>query len=286
MTQVDPKTLARSAQGLLNAAKAVVAATKQIQKLESDPEKTAFLVGAELAKLDKAIAVLADAGATTAEARRWRSEAAARNDAVKERVRSRLAAELAELLSERGLAVEGNLPELRCGVITIELLFDKGEARLFYGPRISVLGRSKLVAKELADAVAGQMEALAKAPLDGKAFLTDVRDAWRRVCRDEGKDPAMGPTVPVVAVLDALAWKRQGGRFRADPVRENFASYGRVQFSYDLHRLVERRLGDDELRLTVATREQTKSEAESLWVPRTARGEGTHFGGLAFRRAI
>jgi hypothetical protein len=280
----DPKALGRGVAALQSSAKALGEAFRTATKMDAEPEKHAFLIDAELAKIDKALATLGEAPGLRQELTAWTREVRARVEPIKDRVRSLLAAALAKELAAFELTVEGNLPELRCSVLTLELLFDKAEVRIFYGPRIELLGKAKLDPKPAAEAVKAALDELSKQPLDPKEFLQQTREAWQRAARLAGEDPAKGPTIGVVEVLEQLALLKQGKSFRANPTRENFTSYGRVQWSWDLYRLSERRLGDEELRLTVATREQTKSEATSLWVPRTARGEGTHIGSLAFRK--
>lgn len=281
----DTKALAKAARSLQSAAADLAAAAKQLEKLEADLDHQAFPADEALRAAEKALRALAPLSATVAEGRAWAEGLRARVDPAKERSRAALAAALSRELAAAGLpALEGNLPELRCGVLTLELLFDKGEGRVHFGPRIELLAKSKLDPVALTEAARGALEALSSEPLDEPAYVAEVHAAWVRVCRIDGLDPATGPTASLVSVLDQLAWGRQSARFRANPTREAFTGYGRVQLAWDLFRLSTRRRGDLELKLTVATREQTRTDADSLWIPRTARGEGTHFAGLAFRR--
>ena len=97
--------------------------------------------------------------------------------------------------------------------------------------------------------------------------------------RDEDEQPS---AVPIIGVMQEMAFLKQKRSFRTDPTREHFTSYGRVKFSYDLARLKTRRLGGKELRLGVASMQQTKSEKTSLWVPKLLHGNGTHYASVLF----
>lgn len=280
----DTKSLAKAARSLQAAATDLAAAIKTLDKLEPDLDRQAFAADEALRDAEKALRTLAPVADTLRDARALTEALRARVDPAMERSRAALAAALARELSALGLPpLEGNLPELRCGALTLELLFDKAEARVWFGPRIELLGKARLDAAAVAAAAKGALDALS-GPLDEAAFVAELHDAWVRACRLAAQDPGAGTTVSLIAVLDQLAWGRQSARFRANPTREAFTGYGRVQLAWDLYRLGTRRHGDLELKLTVATREQTRTDTDSLWVPRTARGEGTHFAGLAFRR--
>lgn len=280
----DTKAVIKTAQALATASKDLAAAMKQLAKLELDLERNVFAADAQLAGAEKALATLADAQQIAGDARVWARALRQRVDPLKDRARSQAAAALSRELTALGLSLDGTIPELRCGVLTLELLFDRNEMRIHFGPRIALLGKAKLDAKEASAAVKAALDGLSAVALDETAFIAEIHRAWQRACRLDALDTATGPTVGIVEVLDQLAWGRQSARFRANPTRESFEGYGRVQLAWDLFRLSTRRHGDLELKLTVATREQTRTEAEHLWVPRTARGEGTHFGGVAFRR--
>jgi len=82
--------------------------------------------------------------------------------------------------------------------------------------------------------------------------------------------------------MQEMSFLKQKRSFRIDPKKENFTSYGRVKFSYDLAKLKTRRFGDKELRLVVASLEQTKKEETSLWVPKIPQGDGTHYASVVF----
>ncbi|GMV42758.1 MAG: hypothetical protein AMXMBFR64_44740 [Myxococcales bacterium] len=279
----DTKAVIKHVEGLASAFKDLAAAARQLAKLDPELERNVWVADAALVSAEKALSTVG-AVVPLADARAWVGVLRQRVDALKDRARSQTAAALSRELAALGLGLEGTIPELRCGVLTLELVFERAEVRIHFGPRIAQLAKAPLDAKEAAAAVKAALDALSPAPLDEPAYIAEVHGAWRRACLLGGQDTATGATVPIVAVLDQMAWGRQSARFRANPTRESFEGYGRVQLAWDLYRLSLRTHGDLELKLTVATREQTRSEAENLWVPRTARGEGTHFAGVAFRR--
>jgi hypothetical protein len=100
----------------------------------------------------------------------------------------------------------------------------------------------------------------------------------------EGSVPEGAP-VPLPSVLFEIAIMRQKAGFFSDPVRENFASYGRIQFAYDLFRLKNRIIDGFELKLLVANMLQTKHDDAHIWIPSSSGDDGTHFASVYFSRA-
>jgi hypothetical protein len=195
---------------------------------------------------------------------------------LNERMRGRMIAELDELLRADGLKLEGRIPNLRCGALTLELRGGvKPDVRIHYGPRLSVLATVPCEAKAIASQVRVVQDALEGETFEDAPFLEELRSAWRAAVARAGG--VTGEKAPIVAILSEMAVGRQGRAWLRNPDRSHFAPYSLVQFSYDLGRLRSRRLGDEELVLTVATRDQTRSRDEHLWVA------GTHYAWLAFR---
>ena len=114
-------------------------------------------------------------------------------------------------------------------------------------------------------------------PLDPSAFVAELTGAYEAARRHAAAAPHA--PVPLLQVLQALVLQRQSPAFLADPVRENFHAYSRVQFSYDLSRAGPR----GAIALGVAAHAQTKRAEDHLWVPTSPSGEGTHFASLSVR---
>ncbi len=195
-----------------------------------------------------------------------------------EREKNRLMAELDEALRRDGYRLEGHVPKLKCGPLTLELVTgEQPEIRVHYGPAVALLATCKPVPSEVAAEVRAQMKLLEGEPLDDDVFLKEIRVAWRVAMARGGAEA--GDKVPIVNVIAELAVGRQTRGWRNNPQKLSFQPYGRVQFAHDLARLGTRRVGHEELVLTVATRDQTKSEADHLWV------SGTHYAYVSFKLA-
>jgi len=207
------------------------------------------------------------------------AEAAAQREVV------RMLETLHQRLEARGLPLEGRYPELTCGLFT--LLFEnttKGlVVSLFYGPRIARLEQIPgAEVDKIEKAVVEAAKALEDGLLAADAFLPALLAAWRMAHLRSGRTPD-GP-VPILSVLAELCFSAQDDRFLRNPAKGTFRPYGQVSFSYQLYRCGERTTGDMTLGLGIATREDVRN-GDSLWVPRTARGEGVHYSTLTFRRS-
>ncbi|GIX45975.1 MAG: hypothetical protein KatS3mg131_0186 [Candidatus Tectimicrobiota bacterium] len=195
-------------------------------------------------------------------------------------IQQRFATELERLLRAEDLELRGQLPELRAGLFTLEVNAVSGRVIIWYGPKQERMGTAPLTPQ----AVFHQMQRLRQAlsaPFDSEAFLARLFDAYRHAVQREGKAP--GEPARILAVLVELALLLQDRRFYTDPRREHFRSYGRVQFSYDLYRLRQRRLPTHEFALVTATRAYTTKRQDFLWVPSNERGEGTVYSHVVFR---
>lgn len=273
--------LAKAAKLAGRAAAAVAAA----ERLATDVERNAFTLAR---RAEKALTALAALGGFPETLERARQRAGTLRDAAessRRRAQASIPALLSEKLAPAGLLLEGALPELRCGLLTLRFRPEakKPVVEVFYGPGVARLKVLPVDADAVAKAVADAHRELAAEPLDETAFLRALRAAYRVVFARRG-EPDDGRPAPLPEVMAEFAFARQPARFRTDPVREAFVSYGRVRFSFDLFRLQRRELDGETLRLGIASREQTRKPEHHLWVPTDLRGHGTHFADLAFRR--
>ncbi|MBM4353865.1 MAG: hypothetical protein FJ109_08725 [Deltaproteobacteria bacterium] len=193
--------------------------------------------------------------------------------------------ELHRRLAAAGLTLDGRFPELSCGIFT--LLFEsttKGlVASLYYGPRIARLEQvAGAEVDKVEKAILEARRSLEDGLLPPGRFLPALLDAWRMAHFRRGRNPE-GP-VPILAVLAELCFAAQEERFLRNPSKGTFRAYGQVSFSYQLFLSEERAADGMSLGLGIATREDVR-DGDSLWVPRTARGEGVHYATLTFRRS-
>lgn len=261
------------------AAKAIDAWRKAAAKTPADPlavREAATKVAETLAKIP---GIESEARALAAEAKAS-ADAAGR---VLDRERAVLAGKVVAALRQAGIPVDGNLPTLRAGVFSLEFSFlAKGACTIWFGPKKERLASCPLDPEAIASKVVELDRALLADDPAGGDFLADLDRAYRVAAFRKGV--ADGERVPLPLVMAELAFARQDATFLADPRREHFETFGRVEFAARLSRQRERRHADRELRLDVATMAQTRKPEDHLWVPTGRTGDGTNFATLRFVR--
>ncbi len=279
MTERIPDFL-KAAKATQAAAKAVEAASKVLAKEASGPAAIAEAADAAVTALKKVVPTDTLASAVREE---LASKAAVARAAL-ERERALLAGAVAAELAKMGMKAEGHLPMLRAGVLTLEFNFGpKGRCVAWFGPRHERLADCPLEAVAIAAKAAELDKALLGGEFNEAAFLADLHAAYRTCAVRQGV--AEGDRVPLTALLAEVAFRRQRPAFLADPKRETFMPYGRVEFACALSRLKTRRHGDRELRLDVATMAQTRRPEDHVWVPRGRSGDGTQYATASFVKA-
>ena len=275
------KPILKAANDLKNAGNIL----RECEKLRSDLNRNAFVLETHVDKLDKTLGKLKNLNQLITAAGQWREKLLKEASQAQEKFKNTIAAELAELLKPHGIEIRGNFPELKCGILTLLFSFKKGgSVRVYYGPKISLLKKVRVEAKKIAEEVISLLRGLNEPPLDDERFIKEIYTSYSRALSREGRknEEERLSAVPIGAVMQEIAFLKQKRSFCIDPKKENFTSYGRVKFSYDLARLKIRRFEKKELRLVVASMEQTKKEEKSLWVPRIPQGGGTHYAFVVF----
>jgi len=194
-------------------------------------------------------------------------------------------AKLEKELQGQGLSLSGHYPELRSGLFTIELDFEKWCAMLWYGPKQERLTQCALSPIEVAK-VTDDLRKQLGSQLSGEVFLQRLQNAYQRVLIITGSKD--GDPAPIIKVLSELAHLLQEPRFHQDPKREHYKGYSRADFSYDLFRVHQSEPSDlfhRKLRLVVATRALTRRRQDFLWVPDDETGKGTVYSHLQFEEA-
>jgi hypothetical protein len=177
----------------------------------------------------------------------------------------------------RDTTLEGQYPDLRAGLFTIGLDFDKGKANVWYGPKQENLGQCSLSVKEVAAKIK-DIRSQIGSKIGEEELIKKIQEA---AFRSMGKD--FKGAVPLTNILTELAFSIQSSKFRQDPKKENFESYSRADFSYDLFRIRQAQHGiltKQKLHLIVATRGHTRKREDFLWVPEDLRGKGTAYSHL------
>jgi hypothetical protein len=268
------KALSRQAAALRRAARAL----RDVEALPSELGAAAYAAAKTSLGLEATLREIEDRAAAEALAR-FAADLSARVRAALEDAGARLAAEVATRLSPE-TPLGGQLPELRWGLLRLEFRLSgpRPQVVLWYGPRVAALGRVPPEAERICAAAREARASLDREPLEPQTFFARVREAYEAARRR--RDLSQGVPVPILEVLRDLALSRQSAAFRADPIREKFRSYGRVQFSYDLFRAGTH----GEIVLGVAAHAQTRRPEDHLWVPTSPTGDGTHFATLALRK--
>jgi len=267
--------------------KKVAALLRECERLRDDLNKNAFVLETRLEMLHAALRDPGDIQEGMSAAERFREGLFKEAREAQEKFKNSIASDLAALVKPHGLEIQGNFPQLRCGVFTLLFSFDKGgSVTVYYGPKVTNLKKVPIEAAKISEAILSLRKELDDPPLHEEQFMEDLYRAYARVFsrggggarQDEGH-----PSVPIVDVLTEMALLKQKRSFHIDPRKENYTSYGRARFSYDLARLKAKKLGTKELRLLVASLEQTRKEETSLWVPIIPQGDGTHYAFVSFR---
>mgnify|MGYP001026414570 CR=1 FL=1 len=182
-------------------------------------------------------------------------------------------------LKTMGLSLSGQYPELRAGLFTLELDFDQWETKLWYGPKQELLGRCDLSVNKIVNLLASEMKRLGSR-LSEDELLEKLRKAYYRVVGINCREPA-----PIIQVMAEMSFLIQNARFLQDPKRENFISYSRADFSYDLFR-VKKGIYQSGLHLRTATRAQTRQRFDFIWVPNDESGNGTAYSHLQIEEKV
>ena len=273
-------------EGLKRAATALVAATRAMGKVQGigKSDRPAFFEMQEACQAAlKALEKTPPVDARVQEARTRLQEMQDQAARALERERALLAGRIAAALQEAGLAVRGQLPLLGVSAFTVEFVQRrKPLCVVWLGPRQEKVGECALDPEAILRTVKAADEALFGSPLDEEATLRDLHEAYRMACLR--RQASEGDRVPLTSVMVEMALQRQAASFWADPVREHYRPFGRLQFGALLGRLRHRRVGDLEMRLDTATMAQTRRAEDHVWIPRGRSGDGTHCATIAFVR--
>lgn len=259
---------------------------RELESLERTSKPVPFQIEEKLGLLERAVANIDGFHNFVQELRLWTSDYSEKVEKIKQAAYQGFGIELERILKEQGLSLTGNYPELKTWLFTIELDFTHGEATLWYGPRQERLSQCRLLPHLVAQEVNKQKKQLGS-NLGAGDILPRLLRAYERARLMVG---AKRDEVPINEVLIEMAFLVQESRFRHDPRRDNYRSYGRADFSYDLFRArtgqaEQANLFTKRLRLITATRALTKRRQDFLWIPDDETGKGTVYSHLKFEDA-
>ncbi|MEM3394056.1 MAG: hypothetical protein QXY79_03315 [Candidatus Methanomethylicia archaeon] len=186
---------------------------------------------------------------------------------------------LEERLKMLGISLSGHYPTLSASIFTIELNFDEINAKIWYGPKQELLGKLPLSIDKIITFIENERKKIGS-QFSSEEFSGYLQKAYERVVGPKWGEPAQ-----IIKVLVELSFLIQKPRFLIDPKRENYKSYSRADFSYDLYKL--RLLPSSnplviKPHLVVSTRENTKNRDSFLWIPDDENGKGTCFSHIIY----
>lgn len=245
----------------------------EIGKLDNDRTKNIASLQARIPKLDACVEALRQIPDVAKQLDEWLANYRSEFVAFKEEQVKRFGVELESELRKQGLELSGHYPELRAGLFTFEINLDKWQITLWYGPKQERLGTCAVSAKETVELVEKSGTALGS-HVEEAVFAQRLQESLTRL-RLQNEDGV----IPIIAVLGELTLVMQNERFRRDPRREHYHSYGRADFSMDLFHFGRR------VQLRIATRSLVRSRDDFLWVPSDERsGEGAVYSHICLRK--
>lgn len=237
--------------------------------------------------LEKALKTLSDIQGVDAQIDKMKERLTMEINNLKQEVekeRALIALDIVKGLEEAGFRVDGHLPLLYVGPFSLEIVFGlKPICIIWFGPKKEKLGTCQVNKEEIISKVLGLRERLYKKDYNEEEFLRSLFLGYRiALLRNQLQD---GSRVKLTSIMAEIAFIMQKQAFLCDAKKENYTSYGRVEFAIDLSRLTKRQINDRELRLDVATLAQTKKIQDYIWVPHAMSCDGVHFSTMYFARA-
>jgi hypothetical protein len=254
---------------------------QEAEAVRSRPQGRELRLGQLIAELHKLAKQLPLDQNTQREIEDWLEGCRSALESRKAMVKHTFGHELGALLQQRGISLQGQHPNLKAGLYSIELNLDRWIARIWYGPKQELLGEAPLTPAAVAKTIDDINRKLTSRPFRDELFLTKLNAAYQAALGSLNR--ADGDPVPILTVLKEFVFSAQSNKFLADPRRENFTGYGRPFFSYDLFRLRQRTLSGKELHLHIAPRAKTTKRKDFLWIPSDEHGNGSCYSDLSFK---
>jgi len=187
-----------------------------------------------------------------------------------EELKSKFGFHLEKALKEHNFNLEGNYPVLRSLFYTFIVDISADKVTIYFGPEMEKLDVTKAIPEIVVSTLIKKHEEIVKRTFDEKAFLKLTKSAYQMYLAQNKKK--IGDEAPITEIHALCSLLMQKEKFRKNPIKKNFAEYTRAMFSYDLSRMKNRTIDHAEMRLITATRSDTRTSGDFLWIPV---GEGT-----------
>jgi hypothetical protein len=188
-----------------------------------------------------------------------------------------------KLMAKEGRSLAGRVPKIRSGFFSWDIDMDKGILHLWWGNEKELLTETNIDAKAAFDDFKKIETALFHREMDHGEYLKMLFRAYKmELARADLK---MGDPAHIHRVYDMYVFLLDGER-KAVSKRPMDLPYSKVQFSYDLYRLKEKRIGHYEFGMNAATLAATKAPGNFIWVPVNENGEGTVVSHIVFKEVV
>lgn len=249
----------------------IVSQIAELNRLDRDRAANLARIKAQLKQLDTLLTQCTLPQATGL--REWVSAYREQLTELERDLWRRFGKELNDGLQQLGLTLGGQYPLLQAGIFSFKMLAEKSKVEIWYGPEQELLDIAPLAAADVCKRVEQQRKQLGS-DLQPVQMLDKLELAYRQLRQAE--QTAVGLT----ELLPAIAYHLQSAKWRQNPVRENYRSYGRADFSYDLARCGRDPALRGRVQLTVATRTLTRNRNDFLWIPNETSAGGTTYSHL------
>lgn len=176
-----------------------------------------------------------------------------------------LGSQLSELLLKRtNRRLSGNYPWWQDGSFWIEVDESEAIVRIWYGKEQEFVYTCPLDATKIVDTLESSRKTLCIHGTDSE-FVNRLNVAFEAIERSK--------SVPIVALMNRVAWELQSSKFKENPSGKLFRDYSRAQFSYEISRYKAAFLAAG-YHLVVASKQNTRSRADFLWIPDQDSGNG------------
>lgn len=176
-----------------------------------------------------------------------------------------LGGQISEQLSTRlNRNLNGNYPWWQDGSFWIEVDESQAIAKIWYGKEQEHVDTCPLDATKIVDALENSRKTLCVHGTESE-FVNRIDAAFGAIERSK--------SVPIIALMNRVAWELQSSKFKENPSGKLFRDYSRAQFSYEISRFKAAFLAVG-YHLVVASKQNTRSRADFLWIPDQDSGNG------------
>lgn len=248
-----------------NILKKLIQSLKNISKEESDASKRLNVLNTEIRNIDKSMNNLLLDPSLKEQIESTISIAKSELGQLEQTAKAEFGKNLSKMLSENNFVLEGNYPKLRTSVYTLVVDLLQNKADLYYGPEFEKIDTCNPVADEVISKILSYHNSLTQREFSNDKFLNDLYSAYNIRLLQENKN--IGDEILISDILYTYTFLVQDQNFKKNPLKKYYSEYDRIFFSYDLHRLKNRKTRDLELKLITARRAETNNRLDFLWIP-------------------